>query len=357
MRSLLIYLLVLAALGAGLTLGFPEWFGLGRGSSVKASGRSAGPAPVVTAIVRKSPFEDILEALGTVQANESVAITSNRADHVLKVFFEDGQRVEQGKLLVEMNAEEEKAELAEAQAVLDERRLSHTRVSELFEQKLNSARDYETSKALLSAAEARVKRLQAAISDRQIRAPFAGVLGLRRVSPGAYLQPNTVVTTLDDLSVVKVDFTIPETWLQQVAVGMPIVAESDAFDGEEFRGEVRTIVSRLDPRTRAATIRARLPNPELALRPGMLLKIKVRRDQQPVLQVPEEALIPVGKKNYVLRLDEAMVVERREVQVGRRRVGAVEILDGLSEEQKVVVGGILKARPGSKVQEVKVINP
>ena len=163
-----------------------------------------------------------------------------------------------------------------------------------------------------------------------------------------------MITTLDDLSVVKLDFTIPETWLPSVEAGMTIRATSDAWVGEDFSGEVTNLETRLDPQTRSATVRARMPNPDGKLRPGMLLKVSIERGERPVLQVPESALIPIGEEHYVMRVDEASVVHRDAVRIGRRRVGAVEILDGLEAGHRVVVEGLVRVRPGSNVDVVKV---
>ena len=358
MRTLLIYAMAVLAVLATLVFGFPHWIGLGPAAASEGAGRPQGSAvPVVAAEVRSAPFEDSLEALGTVRAEESVMVTANRADHVTAIHFRDGQTVEKGALLLEMSADEEKAELAEAIAIYDERKLNFERDKELFDKDLSSGRDFQTSRAQLATAEARVKRLEAAIEDRQLRAPFAGVLGLRRVSVGAFVQPGTVVTTLDAIDKVKVDFTIPETWLAQISLGMPITATSPAYAGQSFRGTVETISSRIDPVSRSATLRALLPNDGHRLRPGMLLTLEVQRDDRAVLQVPEEALIPVGKDNFVLRVGDDDLVSRVPVEVGRRRVGSVEILSGLEGGQKVVVEGLMRARPGAKVTVVKVKTP
>ena len=245
-------------------------------------------------------------------------------------------------------------------------RSNHQRLKELFDQNMASAQEFEESKAKLAASEARVVSLNAAIADRQVRAPFAGVLGFRRISVGAYVQPQTMITTLDDLSVVKLDFTIPEAWLANVRPGMKIAAISDTWVGEKFGGDVATIDTRLDPRTRSATVRALLPNPEMKLRPGMLLKVTIERGEHAVLQVPEEALIPVGEDHFVFRvdsqgidgrgIDRQGIAERVQVQIGRRRVGAVEITAGLKAGEHVVVEGIVRVRHGAPVQVVKVLD-
>lgn len=359
MRTIIVYLIALGAVAAAVMLGFPDLFrttvaGEGNGASQETQGKKV--PPVVVIAVARLPFIDTLEALGTVIANESVAITANRADHVAAIHFKDGQQVKKGDLLVELNVEEEKALLAEAIALRDDHKSNYQRLQELFDQNMSSAREFDEGKAKLAASEARVVGLQAAISDRQVRAPFDGVLGFRRISLGAYVQPQMVITTLDDLSVVKLDFTIPETWLPNVQSGMKIAAASNTWVGEKFTGKVATIDTRLDPRTRSATVRALLPNPELKLRPGMLLKVTIERGESAVLQVPEEALIQVGEDHFVFRVNQKSMAERLKVEVGRRRVGAVEITSGLEENDQVVVEGIVRVRPGEPVQVVKVLD-
>ena len=356
MRTALVYCIVLSAAAAALFLGFPELFGEPvQVNASNESGANREVPPVVVARVENAPFADSLQALGTVMANESVVLTPNRADHVAVLHFDDGQQVLKGDLLVEMQAKEEKAMLAEAQAVRDDREISLKRAKELYDKNLMSAREYESTQALLAASQARVLGLQAAIADRLVYAPFTGVLGLRRVSVGAYVQPSTVLATLDDLSVVKLDFTIPESWLPIVQKGMKIAARTDAWPKDEFDGEVSTIDTRLDPRTRSATVRAKLPNPKMHLRPGMLLKVRIDRGSQDVLQVPEEALIPVGEDHFVFRVGADDMAERVQVQIGRRRVGAVEILAGLAAGERVVVEGILRVRDGAPVKVVKTV--
>ncbi len=356
MRTVLVYVPALGAVAAALFLGFPEWFREAPEEAAAAAQSKLAP-PVVVARVVKSPFRDQLEALGTVRANESVEITANRADHVAAIYFEDGQVVRKGDLLVEMHVAEEAALLEEASAVRDQRLHSQKRAQELFDKKMMSEREFEGSRSLLAAAEARVISLKAAISDRVVRAPFAGRLGLRRVSVGAYLQPSTVITTLDDLTVVKLDFTIPETWLSQVARDMKILATSKAWPKLAFEGAVVTVDSRLDSRTRSVTVRALLPNGEGKLRPGMLLMVEIDRGEAPVMQVPEEALIPIGSEHFAYRIDAKMMATRVQVAVGRRRAGTVEILSGLEVGDQIVVEGIVRVRPGSEVDVVKVVNP
>lgn len=351
MRTALAYLAALAALGIGAWFALPEWFVEGRDSG-PAPQRTSSTPPVVVAPVVRAPFAERLEALGTVIANESVDITPNRADHVTAIHFEDGQRVEQGQVLFEMNTAEERAELAATVANLEDAERNLRRAAELHAEELVSDSELDAAKTAVAGAEARVEALRAAIADREVRAPFAGILGLRHVSVGAYVQPTTLVTTLDDLSVVKLDFTIPETWLAAVRAGMAIAARSDAWPSEEFRGRVETIDTRLDPGTRSVVVRAALPNPDAKLRPGMLLKVAVDRGEQPVLQIPEEAVVPVGSEQFVWCVGEDEFARRVRVETGRRRPGRVEVTSGLEEGRRVVVEGIVRVRDGEAVTVV-----
>ena len=352
MRSLIAYLLAAAAITAGIGFGYLDWLDSGQ-DNARAARRSLG-VPVVVAEVVRAPIADSLAALGTARANESVQLTANHSDHVVALHFEDGQQVQAGELLAELNSEQERAMLDEAAALLAEREAEHQRVVELFEREIASTSEVDAAQAQRQAARSRVERLRASIADHRVSAPFAGTLGLRQVSIGSYLQPSTVIATLDDLSVIKVDFTIPETWLGAVRVGMPIIARTDAWPDKVFPGEISAVDTRLDPKTRSATVRALVDNDQQLLRPGMLIKVEVERGEDAVLQVPEEALVQMGAEHHVICVDADSVARKVAVTVGRRRVGRVEVLRGLAEGDRVVVEGLLRARPDAPVEVVAV---
>ena len=354
MRTLTAYLFALAAVAAGV------WFGFLRdGDDREATGsarRASSAPPVVLAIVVEAPFADTLEALGTAIANESVELTANRSELIKAVHFDDGQQVEAGALLLELETAEEASMLAEAQALLRERETSHARAVELLERDISPESDVQTALAQLEAARSRVKTLEVAIEDHSVRAPFAGVLGLRRVSVGSLLQPSTVIATLDDLSVVKVDFTVPETWLAAVRVGQPVAARTDAWPDRPFAGAVSAIDTRLDRTTRSATVRALVPNPGLLLRPGMLLKVDVDRGEQPSLQVPEDAVVQRGTDHFVFVVGNDSIAHETAIEVGRRQIGKVEVLNGVDAGQRIVVQGLVRVRDAGEVDVVGVRN-
>ena len=159
--------------------------------------------------------------------------------------------------------------------------------------------------------------------------PFAGILGIRRVSPGAVVDSDTMIATLDDTSIIKLDFTVPETYLSALSNGMNITAHSPAYPGSNFDGTVTAISSRVDPATRTLTVRARIPNPERRLKPGMLLTVDVIKDRSQSLIIPEEAVVLEKDKKFTMVVTSANTVEKREITTGRRSPGKVEVIDGL----------------------------
>ena len=318
--------------------------------AAQASAQQA--VPVIVKEVVNDRFVDRLEALGTLRANETVVLTATVSEIVTAVHFEDGQRVNAGSILVEMTNEEEHARIEEERSTLTEAKKQYDRLRPLVERGAASTslldqrrREYETAKARLRATESKLR-------ERLIIAPFAGVVGLRNVSVGALIEPGDVITTLDDDSVMKLDFTVPSVYLANLRTGLPIVATSPAFDEHRFEGKISSIDSRIDPVTRAIVVRAILPNPERLLKPGLLMHVTLLKNLRDVLVIPEEALIPSGSINHVLVVDRSAdptVVHRRQVAIGNRRPGEVEIVEGLEEGEFVVVDGTLRARPGQPV--------
>jgi len=316
-----------------------------------ATAAAAPATSVIVAAARLERFEDHIEALGTLRASESVELSSSITETVSAVYFEDGDRVAAGKLLVEMTSDEEHAQLEEARAMVEEARRQYERVQSLQQQGTAAAsllderrRDWVTARARLAAIESRLK-------DRLIKAPFAGVVGLRNVSVGALVEPGDVITTLDDDSRMKLEFPVPSLHLASLRAGMPVVAVTAAYGAREFRGEVKAIDSRIDPVTRSVLVRAMLPNSDRALRPGMLMRVDLLRNIRQSLVIPEEALLPVGARQFVLVVNEAEnnTVARREVRLGARRPGRAEILEGLQAGEKVITHGTTRVKPGDQV--------
>jgi membrane fusion protein (multidrug efflux system) len=244
------------------------------GAAPGGFGGRAETAPLVrVAAVGYGTLVDSVEAIGTANANESLTLTAKVTDTVSSVDFDDGDYVESGDVLVQLTNREEEAQLAEAQANLTDAEAQLRRVANLAEQDLVPDSELDAARSRADASQARLDSVVARLSDRLIRAPFAGVLGFRQISPGTLLQPNTPITTLDDISVIKLDFTVPETFLGAMSEGAAVLARSASYPDREFHGVVRSVGSRVDPVTRAIQVRAHVPNEDAALRPGMLLMV------------------------------------------------------------------------------------
>jgi membrane fusion protein (multidrug efflux system) len=322
----------------------------GRETPANAPAGGAGkPIPVTATTVEPRPWVDTIEALGTAKAKESVTLTAKVTETVDRVAFEDGDYVEAGQVLVDLTGRAEVASLEEARAAHKEATQQYARQSELVDQGTVARSQLDTQVALRDAARARMEAIRARLSDRVITAPFDGVLGFRQVSPGTLVTPGTVIATLDDVSTIKLDFSVPETFLAAIAAGQEIVARSAAFPQREFHGKVRSIDSRVDPVTRAVVVRALVPNPDAALRPGMLLSVRLNKAPREVLVIPELALVQVGADAFVYRVKADASVEQVRVELGERRRGEVEIAGGLAPGDRVVVEGTVKLRPGVKV--------
>ena len=263
--------------------------------------------------------------------------------------FEDGDFVEAGTILVELSNEEEEAQLAEARANLDEAQRQLARLEDLDEQGIAATSDVDEARAGAEAAEARLNSVIARLDDRLIRAPFSGMLGFREVSPGTLLMSGDAISTLDDVSQIKLDFTVPETVLNQMKPGGKIIARSASWGDREFAGIVRAVGSRVDPVTRAVVVRALIPNEDGALRPGMLLTVRVITEEKQAIMVPERVVVQVGTKAFVYVVDDENVAHRQVVQLGTRQAGNVEIVSGVNEGDRIVTLGIIKLRDGAKV--------
>lgn len=328
---------------------------------VAACGNDAAPAgsggdatTVTTTVVREQPFNDTLQAIGTARARESVAITAKVSEVVSDVRFESGDVVGKGAVLLVLSGQQQQASLREAEAQAVEAERLYRRQQELAGQQLIARSHLDTQRAARDSARARVEQVRAQLAERVIRAPFAGVLGIRQVSPGALVSPGTVIATLDDLTRMYVDFPVPEGALAYVAPGQTVRGRVEAWPEHPFEGTVETVETRVDPATRSVTVRAAFPNPQRLLRPGMLVTVTLERQQRQALLVPEIAIVQVGQTSFVWRVKEDGTVEQARVAVGSRGNGQAEILRGLAAGDRIVVDGTGKLRPGAKVEDASL---
>jgi len=323
------------------------------------------PTPVFVQRITARPLVEKLEALGTLRANEATVLSATVTETITAVHFDDNQLVKAGQVLVEMTSSEEHAQLEEAMSALDEAERQFARVQSLAKTNLATAAQLDQQRAAVEAATAQLRTMQSRLEDRLIIAPFSGVVGLRNISVGALVRPGDIITTLDDNSVMKLDMNVASVHLEHIRPGMQIAAKAAAFSQRVFKGEIISIGSRIDPITRSVVVRARIENDEGLLRPGMLMTTTLLKPARKSLVINEEALTQVGQRSYVYVLEgepqrdnkEPIVVRQRNVTLGIRQKGVVEVVEGLNEGEHIVVHGALKLRDGSTVTVTAVAEP
>ena len=332
----------------GAAGGRPGGFG-GNGSANQQVG-------VVTAEASLGDLGLEIEAIGNAVANESTEITSKSLNTVTAIHFTEGQLVKKGAVLVEFDSIQARADLASAEAALAESNSQFKRSRELFSTQALSQSNLDTLESTLKSNEAKVIAARAKVDDTIIRAPFSGRMGFRRVSMGGLVSPGTVIGTLDDTSVVKLDFSVPQAYMFALQPGLPITAQIAGVANHSFTGKVTTLDSRVDPVTRSIIVRAELPNPEGLLKPGMFMTAKISAQATQALMVPEGAIVPEQGKSFVFVVTKG-VVSKREVTLGRRKPGQVQVTEGLAGGERVVVEGTQKVRDGIQVFEVNSDGP
>jgi membrane fusion protein (multidrug efflux system) len=317
--------------------------------SQRGFGDYGAATKVITRVVQPQRMVDEIEALGTAKANESIEIKPRISSVVTRVAFEEGELVQQGDLLIELENREILAGLAVAEASLSKSRSIYNRSKSLIDTQAISASNLETLQAAMQVNIAEVEAAKARLAHTAIRAPFSGRVGLRRVSPGGFVDTSTVITTLDDTETIKLDFSVPETFLTAVSEGMSIEAESLVYPDRTFSGTVDSIDTRLDPVARSVQIRAIITNTDGALKPGMFMTVSLQRERGEVLVAPEESIVPEGGQQFVFLVQEG-IAKKRAVTLGRRVPGSVEILSGLSAGDMLITEGTHKVRNGSQVE-------
>lgn len=311
--------------------------------------REQPSVPVRVQTAELSEFRDVIEALGTARANETVAITSQTQEVVEKIYFESGDFVEQGQLLAELNARKEIARVQQLKFSLGEAERQLKRLSELRRGNAASQQQVEEQEVAVNALQAELEVAEASLAEMKIYAPFSGRVGIREVSPGALVSPGDVFTTLDDIRPIKIDFSVPERYFASLAVNQEVIARNRAYPGQQFVGRITSIDSRVDPVTRSVRVRAELPNDEDLLRPGMLLQIILLRSIDEAVLLPEKALMPIQNRQYVFKLTPDGRAKQVEVTIGRRKPGIVEITQGVEPGDPVIVEGLVRLRDGVPV--------
>ena len=342
-RMLLVLLALAMVLGA--MFGWKSWQGQ---QAALLAQMPPPPVTVAAAGVQVETWQPYLRAVGTLVATQGILVTTEVAGKVSEIRFESGQQVEAGTLLLQLDESIDRAEL---EGIVAERRLAQLqfkRRAELVEKKTISRSDYDEAQLRLENATAQLATKQAQIAKKRITAPFSGLLGIRQVDLGEYLQPGAAIVPLQALDPLYLDYALPERHLDLISVGQAVEIEVQAFPGETFTGRISALNPGIDPGTRSLRIRATLENPQHRLRPGMFAGVRTVLPQRTdVLTLPRTAITynPYGDSVFVIQEGEAgTTVQRRQVETGGMRNGRVEIEEGLQAGERVVIAGQVKLR-------------
>lgn len=311
---------------------------------------AARPISVEVAEVVRVAMPEELSAVGTLASSQSVIMRPEIAGRIAEIGFRDGAPVERGSIVFRLDDATQRAELAQAKAALELARSNAVRTEDLFARKFVSGSARDQASANLRVAEAAVELAAARLQRTVVRAPFRGVVGIRKVSVGDYVKEGADVVNLEDLSSLKVDFRVPEGNLSLVRVGQSLSVVTDAYLDRGFSAVVEAIDPQVDPQGRSVMMRARIDNREGLLRPGMFARVRLLlAERPPVVAVPEEALVPTGEGQFAFVL-EGERARRVSVETGLRRNAMVEVTRGLEPGMKVITAGQLKLRENSTVK-------
>jgi membrane fusion protein (multidrug efflux system) len=323
-----------------LLLGLAAACGGAGGAEDKGKGR---PPPLVRAEPATTMrFVETIEAVGTALANEQVTLSAPVTERIVRLGFDDGAYVRRGQVIAVLAQGQETAQLAEAQARAREAGQQLARIQTLKRRGFATQSRLDEQSAAAAAARAQANEARASIGERVITAPFSGYASLRNISAGAIVNSGTEIATISDISTIKLDFPVPETALSAIRPGLTIAATSAAYPDEPFRGQIANVDPVVDPNTRAVTVRARLPNPDGRLKPGMLLAVTIEVAPRLGLSVPELAVVGEGDSRFVYAVDQSGNARRTPVRTGLRSGGRVEIVEGLRPGQRVVTEGVVK---------------
>lgn len=321
-------------------------------AATAAADRPVDATPVVLGRVEQREFVPQIEGLGTARALESVLVTARVSGRVVEIYFKEGARARAGQALVRLEDDEERAELKAAEAEAEQAQARFQRLTELSGKGLVPRDQLEEQGRLLKSAQARLELARVRLEQRTVRAPFAGVLGFRQPSLGSLVQPGSPVVTLDQVEQLRVEFSVTEALLGDLAPGAIVEVRAAAWPERRFQGKISTVDTRVDEVTRAAKVQALLDNRDNALKPGMLLTVRAQGRARRALFVPEAAIAPENARQFVWRVAAGDKVEKVEVALGARLTGSVEVGSGLAAGDRVVVEGHANLRPGRVVREV-----
>ncbi len=329
-----------------------------KATAATASGGKPAGIPVKAVNVEVGNFSSELTAVGTLLADEAVTIRPEIDGRVVTLPFQEGQAVKKGARLVSIDSSELEAALAAARADQRTESSRFNRAQELFGKAFISQEALDVARNNMERSKARVQQENARLAKTVIHAPFDGTVGLRKVSPGAYVKAGDDIVRLEKVSAIKLDFRVPEKHASRLKKGQEVALAVDAYPAERFTGQIYALEPVVDERSRTVLARAQVPNKAGNLKPGMFARVIILLESRPnALIIPEEAIVPQGKDAFVYRIKEGGVTEIVQVQIGARRPGQVEIVSGLSAQDQVVTEGAMKLQMMPPGMPVMVMAP
>lgn len=317
------------------------------------AGPGGGPPPAVVEVERLEPraFTDQLELSGQLTADESVVVRPEISGVIQQIHFGEGDRAEQGQVLFMLRSDAERAEVREAAAKLALERDVYQRTLRLARSQVAAEAEVERGRARVDAAQAALERAQVELERTEIRAPFRGSLGARRVSPGDRVDSATELVQIDALDRLKLEFSLPESAVGVAREGLLVGIEVAPYPGERFQGEVYFVSPTLDPQSRRLGLKAWVPNSEGRLRPGLFAEVDLEVERaDAVIAVPESAIVFDAGGSFVWRVAGQGAAERVPVELGPRQQGRVVVRRGLQAGDTIVISGTHKLFPGSLVR-------
>ncbi len=330
--------------GAGGGAGGPAKQGAGKGQA-----GAGGPVNIESRKVEIAQIPQVIAAVGSLRSDESVTLRPEVAGRIVAIRFSEGQRVEKGTTLVQLDAAVNQAEVQQARTNFELAKSKYARAVDLAQRNFISGQARDEAKSAYELAQASLALVEARFSKTEIKAPFSGMIGLRVVSIGDYVKEGADLVNLEAIDPIKVDFRVPENFLRDVKVGQSMQVTLDAVPGKTYEGRVIALNPLLDAAGRSVVVRAQINNRDTTLRPGMFARISlVTQSRRDALVVPEEALVPQGTDNFVFRVLDGKAT-RAKVETGQRRDGKVEILSGIEKDDTIVTAGQARLRDGTPV--------
>lgn len=322
------------------------------GSAAKAAAGKPGGMPALPVEATRVKVDTVIRkiaAVGSLVSNESVIVRPEIAGRIVRINFTEGSRIEKGRALFELDSSTYRAEIEQAKASRELSEKNYERANELLQKGVGTPRSRDEAVASLKVNEATLTYATTMLEKTVIRAPFDGIIGLRKVSIGDYVSPGQDMVNLENIDPIKVDFQVPEFALSAVAKGQRIEVRVDAFPQKTFEGTVAAIDPRLDTTSRSVIVRARIPNPEGRLRSGLFARVNLETEKHVgAILAPEQAIVPVASDRFVYRVVDGKAVQTK-VKLGLRRNGDVEIVEGLTADAVVITAGHQKVRNGAPV--------